>query len=68
MHIGPSWNRHQNIIAILATVKNIYIIKIKINNMNLGMVLPQIVPKLIHITAPPPVHEEKIFPIQIFYL
>lgn len=37
MHACPSWNRQQHIIAILAAVKYLHIIKIKIHDMYLAV-------------------------------
>ena len=58
VYICPSRNRQQNIIAVFTAIKNIRIIKIKIHDLNLWVVLPEVIPKLIYIMAPVPVYQK----------
>ena len=65
MDIGPAGDGQQHIVGVFAAIEHIHAVKIEVHNMDLGMVLPQIVPQLIHIVAPAPVHQHQIFSIQI---
>ena len=65
MDIRPAGNRQQHIVGVLAAVEHVHAVKIKIHNVNLRVVLPQIVPKLIDIVAPAAVHQQQILPIEV---
>lgn len=67
MHISPVLHCHQYTIIVLTLIERSHIIKIKIHNMYLGMIFPQIIPQKIHIMAPVPAHEHQIFSIQILH-
>ena len=65
MNVVPDLNRQQNIIAVFTPIENLHVVEIEIHNVNLGVILPEIIPKLVHIAAPIPVHQHQIFPVQI---
>ena len=67
MYIHTCLCRHQNIIAIFTTVKDIYIIKINIHNIDFIMVILDIIPEFIYIMTPSPVHQHQVLPIHILY-
>ena len=61
----PTGDRQQNVIGVLAAVEHIHVVKVEIYDMDLRMVLPEVIPELIHIMAPAPVHQHEIFAIKI---
>lgn len=63
MRIRTAGNRRQHIVCILAAIKHVHAIKIKIHNMYLRMMLPEVVPQLVNIMAPAAMHEQQIFAI-----
>ena len=65
MDIVPCLDCHQHVITVFTTVKHIYAVKVKIHNLNLAVILPNIIPKHIHIVAPVPVHQHQLLSIQI---
>ena len=65
VYIFPSLNGHQNIIAVFAAIECLHAVKVKIDNMNLTVILPNLIPQLIHIMAPASVHKHQVFTIQI---
>lgn len=56
VNICPARNSQQHIISIFSAVKNIHIVKIKIYNMNLIMILPKFISQLVYIITPIPAH------------
>ena len=65
MDIPPVFDGHEHTVVVFALVEGPYIVEIKIRNMDLGMVFPQVVPEEVYIVAPVPAHEHQVFPIQI---
>lgn len=65
VYIFPSLNGHQNIIAVFAAIECLHAVKVKIDNMNLTVILPNLIPQLIHIMAPASVHKHQVLTIQI---
>ena len=61
----PTGNSQQNVIGVLTAVEHVHAVKIKIHNVNLRMVLPEVIPELIDIVAPAAVHQHEIFAIKI---
>ena len=68
MDVIPYLNRHQHIIAVFTAVKYIHTVKIKIHDLDLTVILPDIVPKSVHVMAPVTMHQHQIFPVQILYV
>lgn len=64
-HCSPISDSQQNVIGVLTAVEHIHVVKVEIYDMDLRMVLPQIVPKLIDIVAPATVHQQQILPIEV---
>lgn len=62
VNIPPVFYRHQHTIVVFALIKGVYIVKIEIHDMDLGMVFPDIVPQKVHIAAPFPAHEHRFSP------
>ena len=65
MNIVPIINGHNDIIVVFTLIKYIHTQKVKINDVNLGMILPKVVPHHVQITVPIAAYEHKIFSIQI---
>lgn len=65
MHIVPCLNCHQHIITVSGAVKHIHTVKVKIHDLDLIMILPDVIPKHIHIMTPVPVHQHQPLAIQI---
>lgn len=61
----PCLDCHQDIIAVFAPVKGFHTVKVKVHDLNLGMVLPDFIPEHIHIMAPVPLHQHQPFSVQI---
>jgi hypothetical protein len=58
---------HKDLTAFSVPVKNSHVVKFKIHNMYLLMVLPKVIAQPVNIMAPSPPHHQQIFPIQILY-
>lgn len=65
VYISPSGYRDENVIRVLTAVKYIHIVKIKIDNIDLRMVLPEVVAELINIMTPSAVHKHQILAVKI---
>lgn len=63
--IGPTGDRQQHVVGILTAVEHVHTVKLEIHNVNLRVVLPQIVPKLIDVVAPAAMHQQQVFPIEV---
>ena len=65
MDIRPLPDGNHHIIGILTAVKYLHIIKVKVHNMDLAVVLPDVIPEPVNIMAPVPAYHHQILPIQI---
>ena len=65
MHTCPAGNGEQHIVGALAAIKNIHAVNIKIHNLNLRVVLPEIVPQPIHIMTPATMHQQQVFTMKV---
>ena len=67
MDIAPVLHRHQHAVVVFALVESIHAVKIKVHDLDLGMVFPQIVPQQVHIVAPVPAHQHQPLAVQVLY-
>ena len=61
--ILPFGHRHQHTVIIFALVESVDIVKIKVYDLDLRVIFPQIVPQQVHIMAPFPSHQHQFFAI-----
>ena len=66
MNIRPILNRHHQIVAVFTLIENPHGKKIEINDVNLRMILPEIIPQNIQIAVPAAANQHEIFTVQIF--
>ena len=67
MDVLPFRNSHQNAVVVFTLVKYFRIIEIKIYDLYLRMILPQLIPQKIHIMTPVTFYQHQFFAIQILY-
>ena len=58
MNICPPWYCKQNIVCIFTSVEYAHTVKIKVNNMYLRMILPNIVTQTVNIIASATAHKQ----------
>lgn len=59
----PILDSHHNVFRVLALVEHVDAEKIKVNDLDLRMILPEVVPKLVQVVVPAPADQEKIFSV-----
>ena len=65
MYARPAGNGQQHVVGAFAAVEHVHAVKIKIYYVNLRVMLPQVVPQLIHIVAPAAVHQHQVFAVKV---
>lgn len=56
MDVRPPRDGQQHIVGVLASIEDVHAVEIEFHDVDLGMMLPKVVPQCIHIMAPPTMH------------
>ena len=65
MDILPVVDGHENIIGVLTLIEDVDAEKVKIHNVDLRVIPPQLVPHLVQIVVPTPADHQKVLPVEV---
>ena len=61
----PAVNGHEDVLGVLTLVEHVDVEHLKVNNMDLGVIPPQLVSHLVQIAVPAPANEQEVLPVQV---
>ena len=61
----PVVDGHEDVIGVFALIEDVDAEKVKVHNVNLRVIPPQLVPHLIQLVVPAPANHQEVLPVEV---